>query len=58
MVAGYGGNGNADRYSSLDQINLNNIGQLKLAWSHSSGDISDGSGEWAFSSLQETHLVD
>lgn len=53
----YGGNGNANRYSPLDQINLSNIDQLELAWSHRSGDIANGQGEWAFTSLQVTPIV-
>lgn len=53
----YGGNQHSNRYSRLDQINRENIDQLELAWTHRSGDVADGSGEWAFTSLQVTPIV-
>ena len=55
--ASYGG-ADAARYSSLDEINRANIDALEPVWEHRSGDISDGRGEWGFSSLQVTPLVD
>ena len=53
----YGGSGNADRYSPLDQINEHNVNHLELAWEHTSGDFADGRGEWTFTSLQVTPIV-
>jgi quinoprotein glucose dehydrogenase len=53
----YGGSSNADRYSPLDQITADNVEQLEIAWVHKSGDFSDGSGDWAFTSLQVTPIV-
>ena len=53
----YGGQ-NSQHYSALDQINRANVEQLKPAWTHHSGDVSDGrSGDWGFSSLQVTPIV-
>ncbi|MDV6318259.1 pyrroloquinoline quinone-dependent dehydrogenase [Chromohalobacter sp. HP20-39] len=36
---------NAQKYSPLDQINADNVGNLKKAWEVHTGDVSDGSGE-------------
>ena len=52
----YGGE-NAARYSPLQEINRDNVRQLEVAWTHRSGDFSDGTGDWAFTSLQVTPLV-
>jgi quinoprotein glucose dehydrogenase len=52
----YGGE-NAAKYSPMADINRDNVKQLQVAWQHHSGDISDGRGEWGFSSLQVTPLV-
>jgi quinoprotein glucose dehydrogenase len=53
----YGGNQQSNRYSPLNQININNVEQLELAWTHNSGDFSDGTEDWAFTSLQVTPIV-
>lgn len=37
--ASYGGTKDANRYSSIDQINLGNVSQLKEAWVFNTGDI-------------------
>ena len=34
----YGGSPGATRYSPLDQIDRSNVGELKVAWTHSTGD--------------------
>jgi len=34
----YGGSPEATRYSELDQIDRSNVGELKVAWTHSTGD--------------------
>ena len=53
----YGGGNDAGRYSPLTQIDSDNVSQLQPAWTHHSGDYSDGRGEWAFTSLQVTPIV-
>ena len=52
----YGGS-NAARYSPLREINRDNVRQLEVAWTHRSGDFADGTGDWAFTSLQVTPLM-
>ena len=37
----YGGNNLGQRYSSLKDINLDNVGKLKLAWEYHTGDLRD-----------------
>ena len=44
-------------YSPLDQINRANVGQLRLAWEHRSGDAFPGSAELASTAHQVTPLV-
>ncbi|MGO2147653.1 pyrroloquinoline quinone-dependent dehydrogenase [Halomonas sp.] len=36
---------NAQKYSPLDQINVDNVGHLEKAWEFHTGDVSDGSGD-------------
>lgn len=36
---------NAQKYSPLDQINTDNVGELEKVWEVHTGDVSDGSGE-------------
>src|SRR5690242_21300229 len=38
----YGHDSGGTRYSSLTQINKENVGNLKVAWTFHTGDISDG----------------
>lgn len=38
----YGGNNAGNRYSPLDQINVNTIGHLKLAWEYHTGENTSG----------------
>ncbi len=52
----YGGN-NAQRYSSLTQINLNNVDKLTLAWEHHSGDFSLGEGDLPRTTMQVTPIM-
>jgi len=37
----YGGNKEGSRYSHLDQINLDNVNQLKVAWEYDTGENKD-----------------
>ena len=53
----YGGDLGGTKYSSLDQINRQNVTQLTLAWSYHTGDISDGSVYPVRSSFECTPLV-
>lgn len=39
----YGGDLAARKYSPLDQINRDNVAQLRVAWTYHTGDVSDGS---------------
>ena len=38
----YGGDPGGSRYSSLNQINRENVDRLQVAWTHRTGDVSDG----------------
>jgi quinoprotein glucose dehydrogenase len=40
----YGGNKAGNRYSSLQQINKDNVSQLQLAWTYDTGDNNDSTG--------------
>jgi len=37
----YGGNPGGDRYSTLTQVNRNNVKELKLAWTYDTGENND-----------------
>src|SRR5690349_10009636 len=39
----YGGDAAGSKYSSLQQINRQNVKQLKVVWTYHTGEISDGS---------------
>ena len=45
--ASYGGTAQAERYSPLTQITLENVEHLEKAWEYHTGDVSDGKGEVA-----------
>jgi quinoprotein glucose dehydrogenase len=38
----YGGNKAGNRYSPLDQINLDNVNKLEVAWMYNAAEVSDG----------------
>jgi quinoprotein glucose dehydrogenase len=42
----YGNDAGSSRYSPLNEINKENVGELKIAWTYHTGDISDGKGTW------------
>jgi len=52
----YGHDAGSTRYSSLTQINRQNVSQLKVAWVFHSGDISDGNGGKKRSGLETTPI--
>jgi quinoprotein glucose dehydrogenase len=41
----YGGDPGGQRYADLGEITRKNVGQLEIAWTHHSGDVSDGKGD-------------
>jgi quinoprotein glucose dehydrogenase len=53
----YGHDAGGMRYSPLDQINRENVTQLKVAWVYHVGDISDGTGGKSRSGLETTPLM-
>jgi quinoprotein glucose dehydrogenase len=53
----YGGDAGGSRYSSLTQINKNNVSRLKIAWEIHVGDVSDGSGGRSKSEFEATPIV-
>jgi quinoprotein glucose dehydrogenase len=53
----YGGDAGGSRYSSLTQINKNNVSQLKVAWEIHVGDVSDGRGGRSKSEFEATPIV-
>src|SRR5262249_6542084 len=53
----YGGDLGGSKYSPLNQINRENVNQLKVAWTYHTGDISDGSIYATRSSFECTPLV-
>ena len=53
----WGGTPGAIHHTALDQIDKANVGALKVAWTHKSGDFYDGSGYSKVTALQVTPLV-
>jgi len=53
----YGGDAGGSKYSPLDQINRNNITQLKVAWTFNTGDLSDGTVHTPGSAFECTPVV-
>ena len=53
----YGNDPGGMRYSSLDQINRDNVMRLKVAWVFHTGDISDGSGGRRRSGFENTPIL-
>jgi quinoprotein glucose dehydrogenase len=45
----YGGTGHALRYSSLNQINRRNVGELKRIWTYRTGDMPDKNAQGKYS---------
>lgn len=41
----YGGQPSGSQYSSLGQVNLDNVSELQVAWTWHAGEVSDGSGD-------------
>jgi quinoprotein glucose dehydrogenase len=53
----YGHDAGGTRYSPLKQINLENVAQLKVAWTYHIGDISDGKGVARRSGFESTPIL-
>lgn len=53
----WGGDQGATHYSPLDQITVENVAALEVAWTHRSGDFFDGSGDSKVTAFQNTPLV-
>ncbi len=53
----YGHDPGGMRYSPLTEINRENVGQLKVAWTFHSGDISDGSDDRKRSGFETTPIL-
>ncbi len=53
----YGGDAGGSRYSPLTQINRTNVAQLRVAWIHHTGDMSDGSDGRPKSEFEATPIV-
>src|SRR5215207_8905705 len=53
----YGGDTGGSKYSPLDSINRSNVGNLKVAWTFNTGDLSDGTTFPARSAFECTPLV-
>src|SRR5580698_4644778 len=53
----YGHDAGGTRYSSLAQINRENVAKLKVAWVFHTGDISDGTGGRKRSGLETTPIL-
>ncbi len=53
----YGNDSGGMRYSSLDQINKENIKDLKIAWVHDTGEFSDGKELPTMSAFETTPLL-
>src|SRR5258707_581923 len=53
----YGNDPGGQRHSPLDQINRNNVAQLKVAWTYHTGDVSNGSHTKRKTSFENTPIV-
>ena len=53
----YGHDPGGMRYSPLTEINPQNVGQLKVAWTFHTGDVSDGSGDRQRSGFENTPIL-
>ncbi|MEE9606756.1 MAG: pyrroloquinoline quinone-dependent dehydrogenase, partial [Myxococcota bacterium] len=53
----YGGDKGGLRYSPLDQITPDNVGDLEIAWVHHHGDVSDGTQGITRTSFNATPIV-
>ena len=55
--AHYGGDPGGQRFSTLDQVNRDNVGELELVWSFRTGELPPAIPAQAFSSLHVTPIL-
>src|SRR5260370_18389882 len=53
----YGGDAGGARYSPLKEVNRSNVAKLKTAWTHHTGDVSDGTQYPVRSAFEATPLM-
>lgn len=53
----YGGDAGGTRYSSLQQINRNNVGELRVAWIFRTGELGQGVKDWERSAFEATPIL-
>lgn len=53
----YGGDAGGTRYSRAGQITRDNVANLRMAWEHHTGDVSDGTGAISATSFQATPIL-
>jgi quinoprotein glucose dehydrogenase len=53
----YGGDAGGSRFSSLTQVNRENVHKLKLAWIYHTGDVSEGAKHPAKSAFEATPIL-
>jgi len=53
----WGGDPGGTKYSSLDEINKENVGKLQVAWTYDTGDFSDGTKYPSRSAFEASPLV-
>ncbi len=53
----FGGDKGGLKYSSLNQITLENVSELEVVWEYRHGDVSDGTGEYSKTSFVATPVV-
>ncbi len=53
----YGNDPGGSRYSSLNQINRNNVKELRAAWTYRTGDVADGSRTAETSQFEATPIM-
>ena len=53
----YGGDAGGSRYSTLDEIDRDNVTRLEAAWQYRTGDYSDGSGGMRESKFEATPIL-
>src|SRR4051794_28756384 len=53
----YGNDLGGSRYSSLNQINRNNVKEIRAAWTYRTGDVADGSRTAETSQFEATPIM-
>lgn len=53
----YGGDPGGTRYSPLTQINAQNVGDLRVAWTFRTGELGEGVKDWTRSAFEATPIL-